>query len=202
MCLKACNTFQNARDTKTTLLTTNPRRLTEDSSQLESLQHIPECKRYQNDTDDNKSTTVDGRKFATATPCLACAAHAANNENATVDSKPLAPEYNVGTRSLQSALRNLRVSQDPPAVTTFLHSTLNFGARGVHMSMWMCLLCMCGCCELSSVNSPVITRQRLPLDASLLAPTAPSNLEVNALWTVPVHVRKRTFLLSAIDLRV
>ena len=82
---------------------------------LESLQHVPECKRYQNDTDDNKSATVDGRKFATATTCLACVAHATNNANATVDSKPLAPKYNVGTRLLQSALRNLRVSRDPPS---------------------------------------------------------------------------------------
>ena len=49
------------------------------------------CKRYQNDSDDNKSATVDGRTFATATTCLARVAHAANNANATVDSKPLAP---------------------------------------------------------------------------------------------------------------
>ena len=61
-----------------------------------------------------KFATVDGRKFATATTCLACVGHAANNANATVDSKPLAPKYNVGIRSLQSALRNLRVSRDPP----------------------------------------------------------------------------------------
>ena len=86
---------------------------------LESRQHIPECKQYQNDIDDNTSATVDGRKFATATTCPARAAHAANIANTTVDSKPLAPKYNVGTRSLQSALRNLRVSHDPPAVTVF-----------------------------------------------------------------------------------
>ena len=49
------------------------------------------CKRYQNDSDDNKSATVGGRTFATATTCLACVAHAANNANAAVDSKPFAP---------------------------------------------------------------------------------------------------------------
>ena len=81
---------------------------------FESPQHIPECNGYKNDTGDNKSATVDGRKFATATTCLACVGHAANNANAAVDSKPLAPKYNVGIRLLQSALRNLRVSNDPP----------------------------------------------------------------------------------------
>ena len=34
----------------------------------ESLQHSPECKRYQNDTADNKSATADGRQFATRKP--------------------------------------------------------------------------------------------------------------------------------------
>ena len=97
---------------------------------LESLQHVPECKRYQNDTDDNKSATVDGRKFATAPTCLAYVAHAANNANATVDQKPLTPKFNVETCVLQSAVRNLRVSHDPPAVTVFTHTTLNPGGTG------------------------------------------------------------------------
>ena len=145
---------------------------------LHNLQHFPECKRYRNDTGDSKSATVDGRKFATATTCLARAAHAANIANTTVDSKPLAPKYNVGTRSLQSALRDLRVSHDPPAVTAFIHTTLNLGGKGVRMSICMCLLCMCGCCELSSVNSPVFTPERLPLDASLLTPF--TDLEIKA----------------------
>ena len=111
---------------------------------LESLQHIPECKRYQNDIDDIKSATVDGRKFATATTCLACVAHAANNANATVDSKPLAPKYNVGTRLLHSALRNLRVSRDPPVVTVFIHTTLNLGGKGcTHVSEYVLAVHVC-----------------------------------------------------------
>ena len=78
------------------------------------------CKIYQHDSDDNKSATVDGRKFATATTRLECVDHAANDANASVDSKPLAPKYNVGIRLLQSALRNLRVSHDPPLSPTSL----------------------------------------------------------------------------------
>ena len=97
---------------------------------LGNLQHIPEGKRYRNDTADKKSATVDGRKFATATTCPACVAHATNIPNTTVDSKPLAPKYNVGTWSLQSALRNLRVSHDPPVVADFAHTTLNLGGKG------------------------------------------------------------------------
>ena len=100
---------------------------------LDSLQHTPECRRYSNDTDDKESATVDGRKFATAPTCLAYVAHAANNANATVDQKTLTPKFNVETCVLQSALRNLRVSHDPPAVTVFTHTTLNPGARGVRM---------------------------------------------------------------------
>ena len=105
---------------------------------LDNRQHFQECKRYRNDTGDNKSATVDGRKFATATTCLARAAHAANIANTTVDSKPLAPKYNVGRRSLQSALRNLRVSHDPPFVTAFIHTTLNLGGKGcTHVNMYV-----------------------------------------------------------------
>ena len=97
---------------------------------LKSPQHIPECKRYQNDNDGNKSAMVDGRKFATATTRLECVDHAAKNANATVDSKPLAPKYNVGIRLLQSALRSLRDSRDPPAMTASIHTTLNLGGKG------------------------------------------------------------------------
>ena len=42
--------------------------------------------------------------------------------------KPLAPKYNVATCSLQSALRNLRVSQDPPRRDHF--PSHNFELRG------------------------------------------------------------------------
>ena len=143
------------------------------------MQQLTQCDTYKKDDDETIYTTVDGRKFATTTTCMMCARHATNNASAISDSNPL---------PLSTMLQRARCSRrcviyvfrkTPPAVTTFLHTTLNFGARGVRMSMWMCLLCMCGCCELSSVNSPVITRQRLALDASLLAPTAPSNLEIN-----------------------
>ena len=111
---------------------------------LESLQHIPECKIYENDTGGNKSATVGGRKFATATTCLACVAHEINNATATVDSKPLAPMYNVGTRVLQSALRNLRVSRDPPAVTVFTHTTLNLRGKGcTHVNVYVLAVHVC-----------------------------------------------------------
>ena len=102
------------------------------------------CKKYQNDSDDTKSATVGGRTFATATTCLACVAHATNNANAAVDSKPLALKYNVGIRLLQSALRNLRVSRDPPALTVFTHTTLNPRGTGrTHVNVYLLAVYEC-----------------------------------------------------------
>ena len=104
---------------------------------LKTAAHRNRCDERHEQAGNYTFATIDGRKFATATMRKSSAHDGVSNAHTTSNFGPLAPMYNVGECARESALRNLRVSYDPPFELFPSHNIEHWGP-GVQPRGCMC----------------------------------------------------------------